>query len=471
MQAGYLVWAHTTRIRPRGGRPQSKPSSALGSLLSVRRTHKRRGVVMPRAPSVTLALRGLVKQYIRLHGVDALLPRRKEPLENWHVAAMYGVPDHTALDSCVVLWDAAPWMCLRAVVNTTRQMGARKADLLPPTPEEFDGSCIARSNITFVIGGQFVRDPSREQLLSMRDGDRVLMRPGASKNDFDGSAFGDKDVPLVFHPGDALAAATAIVDLELAVPVRGAARRRTPAFTADGSLRSMSHADADRMFNELAARALKADVAAGLSLHSGRVFKAVAMRANGESIATAQACCRWKTAPSAAVYSRLTLDEHAAIIEATMHAAISPTLSVSLRRDMQLDDDREIAGLRASLDRDQRRRATPPQPQPRASAAGGNTGDDRRPPSPVDAGDADTVHSDSEDEAPVQAGAPLAHARITKHRRVAVPFYSPRHGETHYAGRIARVLDGHARVAFLDVDGRSTQYDVNFDRLFDVDDG
>ena len=135
----------------------------------------------------------------------------------------------------------------------------------------------------------------------------------------------------------------------------------------------------------------------------------------------------------------LTLDEHAAIIEATMHAAISPTLSVSLRRDMQLDDDHEIAGLRASLDRDQRRRATPPQPQLRASAAGGNTGDDRRPPSPVDAGDADNVHSDSEDEAPVLAGAPLAHARITKHRRVAVPFYSPRHGETHYAGRIARV--------------------------------
>ena len=146
-------------------------------------------------------LGGLVRQYVRRHGVDALLPHRKEPLERWHVRAMFGLADGTPVNGEPLRWASAPFVAQRALVAALCETGARKADLLPESADSFAGDSVARSNITFMIGGKFVRDPTREQLQSMRPGDRVLLRPGATKADFDGSAFGDKDVPLACAPG------------------------------------------------------------------------------------------------------------------------------------------------------------------------------------------------------------------------------------------------------------------------------
>ena len=51
---------------------------------------------------------------------------------------------------------------------------------------------------------------------------------------------------------------------------------------------------------------------------------------------------------------------------------------------------------------------------------------------------------------------------------VAVPFLSKRHGETHFEGRVVRVMTSTARVRFPDVDGTSTCFDVSLNRLFAV---
>ena len=47
-------------------------------------------------------------------------------------------------------------------------------------------------------------DPTIEQLLSMTEGDLVLIRPGASKPDQVGLLWGDKPVALPYHAGDLL---------------------------------------------------------------------------------------------------------------------------------------------------------------------------------------------------------------------------------------------------------------------------
>ena len=67
--------------------PAAKPQSARDCLTSVRRVHARRGVELPPAPLVSKVFKGIVKRYVREHGVDALLPDRKSPLENKHVNA------------------------------------------------------------------------------------------------------------------------------------------------------------------------------------------------------------------------------------------------------------------------------------------------------------------------------------------------------------------------------------------------
>ena len=104
---------------------------------------------------------------MRLHGAEALLPQRKEAIENWHVRAIY------ALDRD---WASPQYVCFRALLDTLREAGARKACLLPPTHDEFDRSCVARSNVTYLIAGRLVKDPSPEQLRSMTTGDRALLR-------------------------------------------------------------------------------------------------------------------------------------------------------------------------------------------------------------------------------------------------------------------------------------------------------
>ena len=84
------------------------------------------------------------------------------------------------------------------------------------------------------------------------------------------------------------------------------------------------------------------------------------------------------------------------------------------------------------------------------------------------ASDSDRDGSDRDDEQPVAAGPPVARGDITPQMAVAVPFRTRKHGETHFEGRVVRVMANKVRVRFPDVDGTSTMYDVDFNRLFEV---
>ena len=70
-------------------------------------------------------------------------------------------------------------------------------------------------------------------------------------------------------------------DLELVAPVSGARRSLVPLFVSDESLQPLTHAQADDAFDALTALALEPAVARTLSLHSGRVFLASALKALG----------------------------------------------------------------------------------------------------------------------------------------------------------------------------------------------
>ena len=113
---------------------------------------------MAPAPNVTAVLKGLIRRYVRRHGVDALLPERKAPIENRHAAAILGVANGTKLPSGDVDWDRPRYRSLKAHVLTSREMGGRKADTLVPSVDEFDRSCFTRANLTFRIGGRVPRE-------------------------------------------------------------------------------------------------------------------------------------------------------------------------------------------------------------------------------------------------------------------------------------------------------------------------
>ena len=88
---------------------------------------------MAPAPEVALVIKGLVRRFVRIHGVDALLPERKAPIENHHAAAILGVDNGTQLSSGEVDWSRLRYKSFKAHVCTSREMGGRKADTPNPS--------------------------------------------------------------------------------------------------------------------------------------------------------------------------------------------------------------------------------------------------------------------------------------------------------------------------------------------------
>ena len=68
--------------------PQAKPSSVRPCVDTVHKVHARRGITLASAPVVSRVINGLLKTYVRVHGTDALIPTRKEPITNCHCAAI-----------------------------------------------------------------------------------------------------------------------------------------------------------------------------------------------------------------------------------------------------------------------------------------------------------------------------------------------------------------------------------------------
>ena len=320
-----------------------------------------------------------------------------------------------------------------------------------------------------MIRGVVISDPTPSQLRSMRTGDRALMRPGATKADHAGMSFGDKDIPLPFDRADPGNAAAALVDLELALPVHGHMRDTTPMFTDSDDMLAMSHATADDLFRLLAGAALGADEAATVTLHGGRVWKAVALRAIHCSIPTIQACCRWKTAESAEVYARLMPDEHARLITEAAKVDVTRTLTASLRGQCTLDADARIAALNAEISRlrlDHTDATRTPHPTTAATPVANATPPSRAARDHDDDG-SDSDGADSDGPAPVAAGERLAAPEIAPGAPVAVPFLTNK-GEAHFAGVITKVTAKRARVRFPEVDGTVIYRDVDHNRLFRV---
>ena len=109
--------------------PAVKPSSVRPYVDTVRNVHLRRGITLAPAPVVSRVLKGMLKNYVRVHGTDALIPTRKEPIENHHCAAMYAVGRSTPVrvGRHTVSWRTPRCRCFKALLNGLRQTGGRRA--------------------------------------------------------------------------------------------------------------------------------------------------------------------------------------------------------------------------------------------------------------------------------------------------------------------------------------------------------
>ena len=459
LQTGFMLWYYDKMKPRRKDRSQADPRGAHKAVQAVRRIHKGRGYAMPSAPTVGKALNGLLSDYVRLHGSAALAPQRKEPLTTEQTEKILNVPDGTRLSKKhVVDWESDIYVCFACLLTALRHCGARKADHLPVRDSEFDGRHMARSNLTWQLRGEKYADAPPELLRDLREGDCAVLKPASCKNDPTGTTFGDRPMHLPYVAGDATNAAARFAQLELRMPVHGTARKNTPLYTID-PVTSLDHETADALFHGLAVAALGEEVAATLSLHSGRVWLACALLERGESPATIQAMCRWRSPESVKVYARMTAENYAGLLCLAMKANVDASLVRSLPT---LDSDARFAKLERALYALEARVAR----GARASAAAtpAATTADGKPHAESDSDESDDGEDDDDEPPPktCSAGGLLPAELVTVGRDVAVPFRVDGR-EAMCPGSITSAKPGRILVRFED-----GTFEVNANRLFEI---
>ena len=117
---------------PRNSRTKAvaDPRSAVKRLQGWARHHFiETGVRMVEMKSVTLACRGLMREYIDEYGLEGLIPDRKNPLTNELIDGMLSTPDGTKVGHLVVEWDSYYWTSLYALFCVLAESGERKDEV------------------------------------------------------------------------------------------------------------------------------------------------------------------------------------------------------------------------------------------------------------------------------------------------------------------------------------------------------
>ena len=450
-----FVLDYFSKMKPRRkDRAQADPQGAYKAAQAIRRVHAGRGYALPSSPLITRVLRGLLLDYVKEHGCAALAPMRKEPITNAQTATMLSVPNGTVLGRGIkVDWASDKFIAFAALLTALRHCGARKADHLPVTHAEFDGRHMSRANLKWRLRDILYADPPHELLRSLRPGDCAIVTPATCKNDFTGVIFSDRPMHLPFVAGDPCNAAARYAELELSMPVSGTQRKRTPLYTTDG-VHSLDHKSADFIFHELAVRGLGAEVAATLSLHSGRVWLACALLAQKRSHAEIQALCRWRSDASVKIYAHMQPEQYAEMLLSAMGAEVDASLTRSLPT---LDHDARYAALQRTVDQLTARVARAASPSVPDGAARSKT------PVAESSDDEDGVEADAEDTFETcQPDGSLPSDLVVVGQRVAVPFCIDG-AEVMCPGSISQIKEGRVNVKFED-----GVYQVARSRLFRI---
>eukprot|EP00966_Prymnesium_polylepis_P181904 4213928-Prymnesium_polylepis.1 len=227
------------------------------------------------------------------------------------------------------------WASLAALFATMAQTGFRKAGVALPAGAAWTKAHISLANVTWLIGGAIVPNPTVEQLRNLRRGDYCLLRPPPSKADPLGLHWGASTIYLRFDPDEPICAAKYLAWMEIARAVPAAQRAEVPLFVnfAFGPWRAVPLTD---IFKEtLLAAEVPPEHLRRYSMHSWRIYLACALLAAGASNGTIQAMLRWRSDEALKIYARINDSEYADLLAKASQATVSSVRTTTLREEMQ----------------------------------------------------------------------------------------------------------------------------------------
>jgi hypothetical protein len=322
--ATFLLFVYP-KMKGKNGRQWAKPRSAFAYVLAVIRIFREWKLILPPAKVVKGELHGLLRAFVNVHGVHALMPRRKEPFTFAMITAMQNV-DAARLGARSYRADSAIGRALRGILAVGWRTGHRLAEFVSHPSGEL--TYLTRGSITYVINGVSVSDPNRAQLLQMRPGDVILIEPPRSKTD----QFGEihcpfpSTVPFNLKPHSA---GHVLRQLELDDPCRGADRTSTPLF-ADEAGRPYTHAVMDTLLDHMLVHSFGGAAKARFSWHSMRIGLATALKAANVDDDVIQMICRWTNPESLRAYARHGQSLHINSVDMAEHAVIDAIQSANV---------------------------------------------------------------------------------------------------------------------------------------------
>jgi hypothetical protein len=209
--------------------------------------------------------------------------------------------------------------------------------------DDFDSSSkMTRANLAWTIDGVLVSDPTKAQLLSLKEGDLAVLTSATQKNDQFGFRFSHlpRYLPVANYPH---CAARALAAMELALPMHGTDRAQSPLLPADRFNHPWTVQELSSTLTALQ-RKLSLDTSKGW--HAWRVYLACALLSTHHDHPTIQAMCHWRTIDAERLYARIEPTSYAKCLLAASSASVTSVLTRNLP---QLDISDQLQELSSAV--------------------------------------------------------------------------------------------------------------------------
>ena len=332
---GAIPWIQKRMPNGQGIIGAALPQSILKVVRNIRRAHKRQGIETASLGAAVRATDGLLKEFLLEHGALALVPKRKEPLTNEEIAAMfrYSGPIGATRSKKTLDWLSSQYSSLLAMFHTLAQTGMRKGEVSLPPKVRFDKSRLSMRNIRWRIGGVVYDELTPELYARLcSEGGYALLRPPPSKADPFSLHWGPCTIYLRYDATENINAARELAREEMRRCVPLSERESTPLFvTSDGA--AWRHQELATVFHQIVTAVCGDARAKQVSMHSWRVYLACALLSKGASFATIQAMLRWKSEDALRIYARMNDFVYADWLSSAQGALISSVRTTTSATD------------------------------------------------------------------------------------------------------------------------------------------
>jgi hypothetical protein len=315
-------------MRPRKkSDPAADPRSALKKLEAVRRIHRQRGITMVPMSNASLVLKGMLRRFIREHGVTSLVPDRKLPLTNVLIDGMLGAPETAPGATRGTLpplsRSAYFWIAMLALFAVLAEVGARKDEV----SGDHGKNGFSFASLTWKINGVFYAYyPGEALIMSMKEGDGVLFAHSVAKNDPFGAWFAATPSFLPWR-ATGRCACRLLIALERLAAVPANRRKATPLFgPSAGAFFTAGQVDSAFLLLLTAGCGLSLEACMAYSVHSFRIFVACALLQAGCPNWLIKRMLRWRGDASLEIYARVSDSEWSQWLDASLSSAVDASV-------------------------------------------------------------------------------------------------------------------------------------------------